>query len=104
MTASAFGISFELSGALLPESSGGAQAILTIIRRGNVTGAAAELHLFQHADHGFGISPPTGTVRAWPALYVDWLRNKTNRLLPRQDKGASVNRTYQYCNKCNSVR
>lgn len=42
-------------------------------------GGAAELHLFQNADHGFGITPPTGTVRAWPALYVDWLRNNQER-------------------------
>lgn len=38
-------------------------------------GGSAELHLFQNADHGFGMTPAAGTVRSWPTLYVDWLRN-----------------------------
>jgi len=37
-------------------------------------GGAAELHLFQGADHGFGVAPAGGTARAWPTLYVDWLK------------------------------
>jgi acetyl esterase/lipase len=37
-------------------------------------GGKAELHVFQDADHGFGVAPAAGTVRAWPTLYVDWLR------------------------------
>lgn len=42
-------------------------------------GASAELHVFQDADHGFGVAPAAGTVRAWPALYVDWLRANSPR-------------------------
>jgi acetyl esterase/lipase len=38
-------------------------------------GGSAELHVFRHGDHGFGIAPANGTVRAWPNLYVEWLKD-----------------------------
>ena len=38
-------------------------------------GGSAELHVFRNGDHGFGVMPPAGTVRAWPALYADWLKD-----------------------------
>ena len=37
-------------------------------------GGMAELHVFQGAEHGFGVAPASGTARSWPTLYVDWLK------------------------------
>ena len=41
-------------------------------------GASVELHIFLHGDHGFGIQPPSGPIRAWPDLCANWLRTVTN--------------------------
>lgn len=38
-------------------------------------GGSAELHVFRQGDHGFGVLPPAGTVRAWPTLFVDWMKD-----------------------------
>ncbi|MFP5392772.1 MAG: alpha/beta hydrolase [Gammaproteobacteria bacterium] len=42
-------------------------------------GGAVELHIFQGADHGFGVAPAEGTVRSWPTLYAEWLRAQPRR-------------------------
>ncbi|MBI3727940.1 MAG: alpha/beta hydrolase [Burkholderiales bacterium] len=38
-------------------------------------GAPAELHAFRHGDHGFGMTPTSGSVRNWTSLYADWMRD-----------------------------
>lgn len=38
-------------------------------------GGSAELHAFRRGDHGFGVLPKAGTVRAWTTLYADWMRD-----------------------------
>lgn len=32
-----------------------------------------EAHVFRRGDHGFGIQPTSGTVKAWPDLFAAWL-------------------------------
>ncbi|MBC3916524.1 alpha/beta hydrolase [Undibacterium sp. CY18W] len=38
-------------------------------------GAPAELHAFRRGDHGFGMTPASGSVRNWTSLYADWMRD-----------------------------
>ncbi|MFZ6770151.1 alpha/beta hydrolase [Undibacterium sp. Di26W] len=38
-------------------------------------GAQAELHTFRRGDHGFGMTPASGSVRNWTSLYADWMRD-----------------------------
>lgn len=38
-------------------------------------GAQAELHAFRRGDHGFGMTPISGSVRNWTSLYADWMRD-----------------------------
>ncbi|MFZ6735111.1 alpha/beta hydrolase [Undibacterium sp. Ji42W] len=40
-----------------------------------VVGAPAELHAFRRGDHGFGMTPASGSVRNWTSLYADWMRD-----------------------------
>lgn len=35
-----------------------------------------EFHAFHRGDHGFGMEPKSGTVRAWPSLYGAWLQDR----------------------------
>lgn len=39
------------------------------------SGRSVEMHAFHRGDHGFGIAPKSGDVRAWPTLYAAWLRD-----------------------------
>lgn len=44
-------------------------------------GVPAELHLFQHGPHGFGLGKGLGPVSVWPELAADWMRY--HRWLPQ---------------------
>ncbi len=37
-------------------------------------GVPAELHIFPHGSHGFGMKKDIGAVATWPDLYENWLR------------------------------
>ena len=37
-------------------------------------GVAAELHVFEHGAHGFGLAPGDAILSAWPTLAEAWLR------------------------------
>ncbi len=64
---------FIVHGAADPKAAPGiATKLFSTIQN---AGGSAELHLFRHGDHGFGIAPASGTVRAWPNLYLDWLKD-----------------------------
>ncbi|MDR1859390.1 MAG: alpha/beta hydrolase [Bacteroidales bacterium] len=34
----------------------------------------AELHIYQHGGHGFGMKDKTKPVTAWPSLFITWLK------------------------------
>ena len=36
----------------------------------------AELHVFGHGSHGLGLAPGDPDMRAWPNLFVNWLRRR----------------------------
>ena len=40
-----------------------------------LAGGSAELHMFHQGEHGFGVSPPAGSVRGWTVQYANWLRD-----------------------------
>jgi len=33
----------------------------------------AELHIFQHGMHGFGLAPTDAALRVWPELMINWM-------------------------------
>lgn len=37
-------------------------------------GVPAEMHLFRHGDHGFGMAPENPELRVWPELMLEWMR------------------------------
>jgi len=45
--------------------------LYTALRQANVP---AELHIFVHGGHGFGLGVHGGGVTIWPELFEDWLR------------------------------
>jgi acetyl esterase/lipase len=38
-------------------------------------GGSIELHVFRRGNHGFGVMPPAGPVRAWTDLDAAWMRD-----------------------------
>lgn len=52
-------------------------AMFAALRRAHVP---AELHMFEHGGHGFGIGQPGQPVAAWPDLLLQW--GRAARLLP----------------------
>lgn len=50
-------------------------AALTIVKFILESGGSIEFHGFHRGDHGFGMEPKSGTVRAWPSLYGEWLKD-----------------------------
>jgi acetyl esterase/lipase len=40
----------------------------------HAAGVPAELHLYPHGGHGFGMKPDLGEVSTWPQRCEDWLR------------------------------
>jgi acetyl esterase/lipase len=47
---------------------------LLFYRALHAAGVGAELHLFQHGRHGFGLAASDPALSAWPALAAEWLR------------------------------
>ncbi len=47
----------------------------------------AELHIFRHSGHGFGIRRAKGNARQWPQLFVHWLQ-QTHSLHQHQTTSA----------------
>lgn len=41
----------------------------------HAAGVPAELHIFAHGPHGFGLGPRDPALSAWPALCATWLRS-----------------------------
>lgn len=39
-------------------------------------GVPAELHLFEHGAHGFGMNPDLGPTSTWPELAATWLKSQ----------------------------
>ncbi len=37
-------------------------------------GVPAELHIYQHGDHGFGLAQSNPILSSWPGLLANWLR------------------------------
>lgn len=37
-------------------------------------GVPAEMHLFRHGDHGFGMAPENPELHVWPELMLAWMR------------------------------
>ncbi|MGV7207582.1 alpha/beta hydrolase [Oxalobacteraceae bacterium A2-2] len=38
-------------------------------------GGSAELHVYRQGEHGFGVAPPSGTVRSWTGQFMAWLKD-----------------------------
>lgn len=39
-------------------------------------GVPAEMHIFQHGDHGAGLAPANPDLRVWPDLLIKWMRER----------------------------
>jgi acetyl esterase/lipase len=50
-----------------------AVAMYTALRKADVP---AEMHIFQHGAHGFGLGFNKGAVEAWPELCKTWMKNR----------------------------
>jgi acetyl esterase/lipase len=48
---------------------------LKLFQHITAAGGSAELHMYHKGDHGFGVMPPAGTVRAWPEHFANWMRD-----------------------------
>jgi acetyl esterase/lipase len=39
-------------------------------------GVPAELHIYEHGNHGVGLAPTDATLSSWPGRLADWLRGR----------------------------